>query len=61
MNNFGIKPDSRWTLKKFSNRPDIIVSRVNIYSRIVYWSYVDENRLNESKIDYFLESYKQIS
>lgn len=61
MNDFGIKPDSRWKLKELSNRPDIIVSRVNIYSHIVYWSYDGESRLNESKIDYFLETYKQIS
>jgi hypothetical protein len=61
MNDSDIKPDSRWKLKSLSSRPDVIVSRVNIYSHIVYWSYEGESRLNESKVDYFLENYKQIS
>jgi len=60
MSESGIKPESRWKLKSLSNRPDVIVSRVNVYGRIVYWRYVDENRLNESNVDYFLENYKQI-
>ena len=55
-----IQPEQKWRLINIVNRPDIVVRSVDRYSNIVYWCYDNENRPNESAVDYFLKTFKRV-
>jgi len=55
-----IQSGQRWRLINIVSRPDVFVKSVDIYSEVVYWYYKGESRVNESKADYFLKTFKRV-
>jgi len=47
-----------WVNATSATRPDIEITRINKYSRIVYWHYVDNRAVFESPLDAFFKDHK---
>ena len=47
-----------WVLTQSTTRPDIEIIRVNKYSGVVYWKFVNQKHEFESKSEAFLKDHK---
>lgn len=54
-----IQREQRWKIINMPNRPAVIVKNIDKYSETIYWSYENDDQINESTLEYFLKTFRR--